>query len=75
MKRKLLPLAIGAIVVAQSGAVLADATVYGKLNLSLQNNSFDYIGRSQQDNWTLDSNSSRLGVKGKSRSMMIWMQY
>jgi predicted porin len=67
MKRKLLPLAIGAIVVAQSGAVLADATVYGKLNLSLQNNSFDYIGRSQQDNWTLDSNSSRLGVKGKSK--------
>jgi len=67
MKRKILALAIGTVVAAQSGVVLADATVYGKLNISLQNNSFDYIGRSQQDNWTLDSNSSRLGVKGKSK--------
>lgn len=67
MKIKTLALAIGAAVAAQSGVVLADATVYGKLNISLQNNSFDYIGRSQQDNWTLNSNSSRLGVKGKSK--------
>lgn len=67
MKLKLLPLAIGAVVVAQSGAALADATVYGKLNISVQSNMFDYIGRSQQDNWTLNSNASRLGVKGKSK--------
>ncbi|HSC75659.1 MAG TPA: porin [Pseudomonadales bacterium] len=67
MKLKLLPLAIGAVVVAQSGSVLADATVYGKLNISFQNNNFDYVGRPQQDNWTLNSNSSRLGVKGKSK--------
>lgn len=67
MKRKLLPLAIGAVVVAQSGVVLADATVYGKLNISFQNNNFDYVGRPQLDNWTLNSNASRLGVKGKSK--------
>lgn len=67
MKRKLLTLAIGAAVIAQSGSVLADATVYGKINTTLQSNNFDYIGRAQLDNWTVDSNSSRLGVKGKSK--------
>lgn len=58
---------IGAAMVAQSGIAMADATLYGKLNLTMQNHNFDYFDRPQKDNWTLDSNASRLGVKGKAK--------
>jgi predicted porin len=67
MKRKILPLAIGAIVVAQSGAVLADATVYGKANFSVQQNDFEYLGADQVDNSEMYSNASRFGIKGKAK--------
>ncbi|MCG8314237.1 MAG: porin [Pseudomonadales bacterium] len=68
MKRKLLPLAIGAAV-AMPGVALADApTVYGKLNVTVENydndpdgNAFDF------DRWEVNSNASRLGVKGKEK--------
>ena len=58
---------IGVAIAAQSGIAMADATIYGKLNLTMQNNNFDYFDRPQKDNWSLDSNASRLGVKGKAK--------
>lgn len=68
MKRKLLTIAIGSIVAAsQSGVVHADATVYGKANFSVQNNSFEYLGADQVDNSEMYSNASRFGIKGKAK--------
>ncbi len=67
MQRKLLPLAISAALASYNGLVMSDITAYGKVNLSLQNNSFDYLGLAQQNNWTLNSNSSFVGAKGKSK--------
>lgn len=57
MKRKLLPFAIAAAV-AVPGVALADATIYGKLNVSLRN--ID----AGEDTWELESHASRLGFKG-----------
>ncbi|PSF14542.1 porin [Marinobacter shengliensis] len=60
MKKQLLALAIGSMVVAPSVA-MADKgpTVYGKVNVSYEN--FD---NGTDDAWRLQSNSSRIGVKG-----------
>ncbi|MDX1800322.1 MAG: porin [Marinobacter sp.] len=62
MKKQLLALAVGSLVVLPTAA-LADKgpTVYGKVNLSLE-----HIDDSTADNqtWKLQSNASRLGVKG-----------
>lgn len=61
MKKQLLALAIGSMVVAPSVA-MADKgpTVYGKVNVSYEN--FD---DGVADEWRLESNASRLGVKGE----------
>jgi predicted porin len=81
MKRKLLPLAIGAAVAAQSSFVLADASVYGKVNLSAQSQDFDYLGSNNDaitgletkstskdaSQYVLNTNTTRLGVKGKNK--------
>lgn len=67
MKRKLLPLAIGAAIAAQATVVMADATVYGKANFSVNNNSFEYLGEDQVDNSEMYSNASRFGIKGKAK--------
>lgn len=67
MKRKLLPLAIGSAIAAQAGLVHADATVYGKANFSVNNNSFEYLGQDQVDNSEMYSNASRFGLKGKAK--------
>ncbi|HLV76475.1 MAG TPA: porin [Marinobacter sp.] len=60
MKKQLLALAIGSVVIAPSVA-LADKgpTVYGKVNVSYENQD---DGADEQ--WALESNSSRIGVKG-----------
>ena len=70
MKKNLLAIAVGAALASpmmMPGAALADGpTVYGKVNLSLENVE-DQIGagNTQTDaQWQLDSNASRLGVKG-----------
>lgn len=57
MKRKLLPFAIAAAV-AVPGVALAEATIYGKLNVSLRNVD------TSEDIWELESHASRLGFKG-----------
>ncbi len=73
MKRKLLPLLIAGLTAASANVALAGApTLYGKVNVSL--NSYDYQTRGtgatatqavdNLDDWELESNASRLGVKG-----------
>ncbi|KGD66642.1 porin [Alcanivorax nanhaiticus] len=63
MKKNLLAIAVGAAV-AFPGLALADGpTVYGKVNVSLENADFD-DGTDSDDEWSLNSNASRLGVKG-----------
>ena len=71
MNRKLLPLLIAGLT---AGIAHADniPTVYGKVNVTLNQYKFDDIQGTGaaaksvdgQDNWQLESNSSRLGVKG-----------
>ncbi len=70
MKHKLLLplLVIGA---SASGAYADDniPTIYGKVNVTLNNYKFDSIASTTEsytslDNWKLESNASRLGVKG-----------
>jgi predicted porin len=69
MKRKLLPLLIAGMTAATANVALAGApTVYGKINVTL--NKYDFQGRTgtqavdNLDDWQLESNASRLGVKG-----------
>lgn len=61
MKKQLLALAIGSMVVAPSVA-MADKgpTVYGKVNVSYENQD-----NGSEDQWELESNASRIGVKGE----------
>jgi len=64
MKKNLLAIAVGAAV-AFPGLALADGpTVYGKVNISLENADFDDGVNPSEDAWELNSNASRLGVKG-----------
>lgn len=69
MKHKLLALAIAGLTIG-SATAHADLipTVYGKVNLTLNKYDFDDIKSGQrvdgQDNWALESNASRIGVKG-----------
>lgn len=60
MKKQLLALAVGSLIVAPSIA-LADKgpIVYGKVNVSYENQDNDV-----EDAWKLQSNASRIGVKG-----------
>ncbi|EKF73926.1 porin [Alcanivorax hongdengensis A-11-3] len=66
MKKNLLAIAVGAAV-AFPGLALADGpTVYGKVNISLENENYDPApaAPNNDDQWQLQSNASRLGVKG-----------
>lgn len=72
MNRKLLPSLIALMTIGATGVVNADdniPTVYGKVNVTLNNYKFDSIASPTKsytslDNWKLESNASRLGVKG-----------
>jgi predicted porin len=69
MKRKLLPLLIAGIAAASTNVALAGApTVYGKVNVTVHNNDFQSVvggaAVDSTDNWSMESNASRLGVKG-----------
>lgn len=69
MNRKLLPLLIAGLAAGTVHAADSIPTVYGKINVSLQKYDFDDLQSNRrvdgQDNWALESNSSRLGVKGE----------
>lgn len=72
MKRKFLPLLIAGLSAGVVHAADNIPTVYGKVNVTLNNYNFDNIGTgalagtsyTSLDNWQLESNASRLGVKG-----------
>ena len=70
MKKNLLAIAVGAALASpmmMPGAALADGPkVYGKVNVSLENMNYDPAPASpnNDDEWELQSNASRLGVKG-----------
>lgn len=68
MKCKLLPLLVAGLTAAAAGPALAAPTVYGKVNVSLHKNDFEEIGGGaaidEQDNWEMESNASRIGIKG-----------
>lgn len=67
MKLKLLPLAIGAVI-AMPGAAIAAPTLYGKVNLTIENYDNNPDGDSSDfDRWEVNSNSSRIGVKGSEK--------
>jgi len=68
MKRNLLALAVGAAI-AMPGVALADAaTIYGRMDLSLDRVSIDNDQsgdvHDSGSNWSVASNASRFGVKG-----------
>ncbi len=84
MKKNLLAIAVGAAVAMPVVALADGPTVYGKVNVSLENSTdevealFDYLDGAAvptieeantaisdaEDVWALNSNASRLGVKG-----------
>src|SRR5690606_31371840 len=66
MNKKLLAIAVGAAVAFPAVALADGPTVYGKMNVTLEMNSVDPDpGAPNNDSaWVLDSNASRLGVKG-----------
>lgn len=69
MNKKLLAIAVGAAISIPTVALAKGPTVYGKVNISLEQESVDpapapAVPQEQDDAWVLDSNASRLGVKG-----------
>lgn len=80
MKVRLLPLAIAAAIAAPGVALADGPTVYGKFNVTYENSDldysstleypqFDYTARvsDSADTWELNSNQSRIGVKGNEK--------
>lgn len=66
MNKKLLVIAVGAAVAFPAVALADGPTVYGKMNVTLEMNDVDPAPTAPNNDskWVLDSNSSRLGVKG-----------
>lgn len=44
--------------------IVAEPTVYGKANISLNKHDAEDVSGTLEDNWQLNSNASRLGIKG-----------
>ncbi len=67
MKVRLLPFAVAAAIAAP-GVAMAEATIYGKLNVSVDMVDHDPAGDANDyDEWELNSYDSRLGVKGEEK--------
>jgi predicted porin len=68
MNKKLLAIAIGAVVALPGAALAAGPTVYGKVNITLDSVDTEFAADTYADagtdQWELNSNASRLGVKG-----------
>lgn len=68
MNKKLLAIAIGAVVALPGAALAAGPTVYGKVNITLDSVDTEFaadtFAGAGTDQWELNSNLSRLGVKG-----------
>lgn len=59
MNKKLLALAIGAAIAMPVAALAEGPTLYGKIDLSLENQD-----NGAADMWVVENNASRIGVKG-----------
>jgi len=66
MNKKLLAIAVGAAISVPTVALAEGPTVYGKINLDVEMQSYDPEPAAPNNDsvWKLDSNASRLGVKG-----------
>ena len=66
MNKKLLVLAIGAAVAMPVAALADGPTIYGKINLSLeqQTTNSGAVGGADNGNWVVANNASRIGLKG-----------
>lgn len=67
MKKKILAIAVGAAVVLPGIALADGPTVYGKMNIDIKQVSVDPKPTApvEDSQWELESNASRLGVKGE----------
>jgi len=67
MNKKLLAIAVGAAVAFPAVALADGPTVYGKVNVDLKQVSVDPApaAPAQDDQWELESNASRIGIKGE----------
>jgi predicted porin len=72
MKRKLLTATIAALTIGSASSAFAGfPTVYGKINLTLHKYDFERLSAAtgasvvdDVDNWSLESNNSRIGIRG-----------
>lgn len=68
MNKKLLAIAVGAVVAMPGVVLAAGPTVYGKVNVTLDSAESEFgadtFAAAGTDQWELNSNASRLGVKG-----------
>lgn len=64
--KKLIAAAVAAAVIAPASVMAAGPTLYGKLHMSIDNkdNNTSNNDGTKYDEWSLNSNSSRIGVKG-----------
>ena len=69
MNKKLLALAIGAAIAMPVAALAEGPTLYGKIDLSLENQD-----TGAADMWVVQNNASRLGVKGSADTGVSGLQ-
>lgn len=64
--KKLIAAAVAAAVIAPASVLAAGPTLYGKIRMSVDNhdNNGSSTAGTKYDEWSLNSNSSRIGVKG-----------
>ena len=63
MNKTLIAMAVAGVMAAPTAA-MADATVYGKVHVSVDFMSYDSASNTPEDNTVLSTNSSRIGFKG-----------
>lgn len=69
MNKKLLALAITAVAALPVSALAAGPTLYGQLDLSLEN-----YDDSIDDVWTVETNASRVGIKGSAETAISGLE-
>ncbi|MCU7837516.1 MAG: porin [gamma proteobacterium symbiont of Taylorina sp.] len=62
--KKIIAAAVAAAIIAPASAMAAGPTLYGQIHTSIDNKDNNGSGAAGYDEWSLNSNSSRIGVKG-----------
>lgn len=62
--KKLIVAAVAAAIIAPASVMAAGPTLYGQLHMSVDGKDNGGSGEAKYDDWGLNSNSSRIGVKG-----------